>query len=134
MVYRQALYRQRFPDAYPPLLPTLGFGGFHSLVSASEVAHLLTLPTARMKAVPVRRLTIPRLPPPPEIARTDDLPSGCPEPTRPAMAAAALADRPMRAAGDGMSATAIRPAFRELSYRPYPVANSDLGPVVRSPR
>ena len=73
MVYRQALYRQRFPDAYPPLLPTVGFGGFHSLVSANEVAYLLTLPTARMKAVPVRRLTIPRLPPPPEIARTDDL-------------------------------------------------------------
>jgi hypothetical protein len=79
MVRRQQLYQRRFPDAYPPLLPTVGFGGFHALVSANEVAHLLTLPTARMKAVPVRRLTIPRLPPPPEIARTEDLPVRLPE-------------------------------------------------------
>jgi hypothetical protein len=79
MVLRQQLYRRRFPDAYPPLLPTLGFGGFHSLVSANEVAHLLTLPTARMKAVPVKRLTVPRLPPPPEIARADDVPVRLPE-------------------------------------------------------
>lgn len=78
MVARLGLYRRRFPHAYPPLLPTLGFGRFHSLASAAEVAHLLTLPTARMKAVPVRRLTIPRLPPPPEIARTEDVPVALP--------------------------------------------------------
>ena len=78
MVGRLGLYRRRFPHAYPPLLPTFGFGRFHSLASAAEVAHLLTLPTARMKAVPVRRLTIPRLPPPPEIARTADVPVALP--------------------------------------------------------
>jgi hypothetical protein len=32
-----------------------------------------------------------------------------------------------------MSATAIRPAFRGLAYRPYPVANSDIGPVFLRP-
>lgn len=74
MVLRRELYRRRFPDACPPLWPTWGFGGFHSLASATEVAHLLTLPTARMKAVPVVRLTVPRLPPPPQIARAEDLP------------------------------------------------------------
>ena len=39
------------------------------LVSAAEVAHLLELPSARMKGVPVRRVTIPRIPAPPEVAR-----------------------------------------------------------------
>jgi hypothetical protein len=80
MVVRGDLYRTRFPQAYPPLVPSIGFGRFPSLASASEIAHLLTLPTARMKAVPVRRLTVPRLPPPPEIARTDDVPVRLPEP------------------------------------------------------
>jgi hypothetical protein len=74
MVARVSLYRQRFADAYPPLLPTFGFGRLNALATAAEVAHLLTLPTARMKAVPVRRLTIPRLPPPPEVARAIDRP------------------------------------------------------------
>jgi hypothetical protein len=74
MIARLDLYRRRFPDAYPPLLPAFSFGRFHSLASAGEVAHLLALPSARMKAVPVKRLTIPRLPPPPEIARTPNRP------------------------------------------------------------
>jgi hypothetical protein len=38
-------------------------------VSAAEVAHLLELPSARMKGVPVRRVTIPRIPAPPEVGR-----------------------------------------------------------------
>ncbi len=80
IVVRAELYRQRFPTAYPPLLPALGLGGYHSLATAGEVAHLLTLPSARMRAVPVRRLTIPRLPPPPEIARTEDIPVRVPGP------------------------------------------------------
>jgi hypothetical protein len=42
---------------------------FRTLVSAAEVAHLLALPSARMKGVPVRRLTIPRIPGPPDIVR-----------------------------------------------------------------
>jgi hypothetical protein len=83
MLARLGLYCRRFPDGYPPLLPTFSFGRFHSLASAGEVAHLLALPSARMKAVPVKRLTIPRLPPPPEIARTPDrrVPTPGEEPT-----------------------------------------------------
>ena len=46
-----------------------GLPSFRSLVSAAEVAHLLELPSARMKGVPVRRVTIPRIPAPPEIVR-----------------------------------------------------------------
>ncbi len=61
MHVRQDLYRRRFPDALGPLLPS-----FRSLVSAAEAAHLLALPSARMKGVPVRRLTLPRIPAPPE--------------------------------------------------------------------
>jgi hypothetical protein len=61
MHVRQNLYRRRFPDALGPLLPS-----FRSLVSAAEAAHLLALPSARMKGVPVRRLTLPRIPAPPE--------------------------------------------------------------------
>lgn len=72
MIARLGLYRARFADAYPPLWPTTAFGRFCALASAGEVAHLLALPSARMKAVPIKRLTIPRLPPPPEIARTAD--------------------------------------------------------------
>ena len=64
MILRQSLYRRRFPRALGPLVPS-----FHSLVSAAEVAHLLELPSARMKGVPVRRVTIPRIPAPPEIVR-----------------------------------------------------------------
>ncbi len=64
MFVRQALYRRRFPHALGPLIPS-----FRCLVSAAEVAHLLELPSARMKGVPVRRVTIPRIPAPPEIVR-----------------------------------------------------------------
>ena len=64
MIVRQNLYRRRFPRALGPLLPTT-----RSLVSAAEVAHLLALPTARMKGVPVRRVTLPRIPAPPEAMR-----------------------------------------------------------------
>ena len=38
-------------------------------ISAAEAAHILALPTARMKGVPVRRIAIPRIPMPPEIHR-----------------------------------------------------------------
>ena len=51
MLVRQSLYRRRFPRALSPLMPS-----FRSLVSAAEVAHLLALPSARMKGVPVRRV------------------------------------------------------------------------------
>jgi hypothetical protein len=64
MIIRHDLYRRRFPDALGPLLPS-----FRCLVSAAEVAHLLELPSARMKGVPVRRVTIPRIPAPPEVTR-----------------------------------------------------------------
>jgi hypothetical protein len=64
MVLRQGLYRRRFPRALGPLIPS-----FRALVSAAEVAHLLELPSARMKGVPVRRVTIPRIPAPPEVVR-----------------------------------------------------------------
>jgi hypothetical protein len=64
MIIRQRLYRRRFPQALGPLIPS-----FRTLVSAAEVAHLLELPSARMKGVPVRRVTIPRIPAPPEVGR-----------------------------------------------------------------
>jgi hypothetical protein len=64
MVVRQGHYRRRFPRALGPLIPS-----FRSLVSAAEVAHLLALPSARMKGVPVRRVPLPRIPAPPETVR-----------------------------------------------------------------
>jgi hypothetical protein len=64
MIVRGNLYRRRFATATPPLLPSP-----RSLVSAAEAAHLLELPSARMKGVPVRRIAIPRIPMPPEILR-----------------------------------------------------------------
>jgi hypothetical protein len=64
MTVRQGLYRRRFPRALPPLIPSR-----RSLVSAAEVAHLLELPSARMKGVPVRRIPLPRIPAPPELIR-----------------------------------------------------------------
>jgi len=64
LIARQDLYRRRFQTATPPLLPSP-----RSLVSAAEAAHLLELPSARMKAVPVRRIALPRIPMPPEILR-----------------------------------------------------------------
>jgi hypothetical protein len=64
MIIRQRLYRRRFARALGPLIPS-----FRTLVSAAEVAHLLELPSARMKGVPVRRVTLPRIPAPPEVGR-----------------------------------------------------------------
>jgi hypothetical protein len=68
MHVRQNLYRRRFPHALGPLVPS-----FRSLVSAAEAAHLLALPSARMKGVPVRRLTLPRIPAPPEAMHSTEL-------------------------------------------------------------
>src|SRR6202035_1018446 len=77
MVIRQRLYRRRFPSAYPPLLPP---ASMRNLVSGAELVHLLELPSARMKGVPVRRLTIPRMPAPPDAFRaTDSDPPAVPE-------------------------------------------------------
>lgn len=67
MTVRQGMYRRRFPTAYPPWLPPLSR---RNVVSGGEIAYLFELPTARMKGVPVRRLTRPRIPAPPEMART----------------------------------------------------------------
>jgi len=64
MIVREGLYRRRFPHALGPLIPSM-----RSLVSAAEAAHLLALPTARMKGVPVRRMTLPRIPAPPDAMR-----------------------------------------------------------------
>lgn len=66
MILRQGLYRRRFPTALGPLLPSP-----RCLVSAAEAAHLLALPSARMKGVPVRRLALPRIPAPPDVERAD---------------------------------------------------------------
>ena len=66
MVIRQRMYCRRFPRAYPPLFPPLSM---RSLVSGVELAHLLELPSARLKGVPIRRLTIPRMPAPPNAGR-----------------------------------------------------------------
>jgi hypothetical protein len=72
MIAREDLYRRRFPTAYPPLLPSVAL---RSLTSSSEVAHLLALPGARLKNVPVRRLALPRIPAPPEIGMAADDPA-----------------------------------------------------------
>jgi hypothetical protein len=65
MVLREDSYRQRFPSAYPPILPS---PTLRSLVSSTEIAQLLALPGARLKNVPVRRVAMARIPAPPEIA------------------------------------------------------------------
>jgi hypothetical protein len=64
MVVRKNLYRRRFASGTPPLVPSP-----RALISAAEAAHLLALPTARMKGVPVRRIALPRIPMTPEILR-----------------------------------------------------------------
>ncbi|MGH2946712.1 MAG: hypothetical protein ACRDPC_10725 [Solirubrobacteraceae bacterium] len=84
MYVRQNLYRRRFPKALGPLVPSV-----RSLVSAAEVAHLLALPSARMKGVPVRRLTLPRIPAPPEAMRATEF-ATVPAPTTAAPAPAPL--------------------------------------------
>ena len=70
MVLRAGLYRRRFAQVRGPLVPSA-----RSLVSAAEVAHLLELPTARMKGVPVQRQMLPRIPAPADCQR-------CTHPTR----------------------------------------------------
>jgi hypothetical protein len=82
MVVRQRLYRRRFPRALGPLLPSP-----RALISAAEAAHLLALPSARMKGVPVRRTTLPRIPAPPEALRASDTDEAR-APTGPASASA----------------------------------------------
>jgi hypothetical protein len=72
MILREDLYRRRFPTAYPPLLPALTL---RTLACAGEVAHLIALPGARMKNVPVRRLALPRIPAPPEIGMAPEDPT-----------------------------------------------------------
>jgi hypothetical protein len=67
LVARRGLYRRRFPDAVPPLLPS-----FQALISAVEAARLLELPSARMKGVAAQRLSLPRLPAPPQATRATD--------------------------------------------------------------
>jgi hypothetical protein len=61
------MYRRRFQRALTPLIPSP-----RSLVSSAEVAHLLALPSARMKGVPVRRMTVPRIPAPPQALRASE--------------------------------------------------------------
>jgi hypothetical protein len=76
MILREDLYRRRFPTAYPPLLPG---AALRTLASSSEVAKLIALPGARMKNVPVRRRSLPRIPAPPELGMA----TGDPEPQMP---------------------------------------------------
>jgi hypothetical protein len=64
MTVRVRRYCRRFASAYPPLWPTLSM---RALASSVEIGHLLELPSARMKNVPVRRGTLPRMPAPPEV-------------------------------------------------------------------
>lgn len=74
--------RRRFAACQPPLLPLVWFNwlapptsivlGLRTLVSSSEIARLVELPTARLRTVPVRRLMLPRLPAPPEVMRATD--------------------------------------------------------------
>jgi hypothetical protein len=92
MVIRQDLYRRRFPIGVPPPLPSP-----RSLISAAEAAHLLALPSARMKGVPIRRVAIPRVPMPPEIMRAD-VAEPVPAPPAPARDAAVPGGGPFGAA------------------------------------
>jgi hypothetical protein len=78
--------RRRFVSGEPPLLPLVWFNwlappfslvlGLRTILSSAEIARLLELPTAATRTVPVRRLMLPRLPAPPELARVhQDAPS-----------------------------------------------------------
>jgi hypothetical protein len=66
MVWRRGLYRRRFQSFTPPLV----LRGAGKLMTASELAGLLELPSARLK-VPVRRLTLPRVDAPPSTAQSE---------------------------------------------------------------
>jgi len=63
--------RDRFVSGEPPLLPLTPIAGLRTLLSSTEIATLIELPTARMRGVPVRRLMLPRLPAPPDVLRAD---------------------------------------------------------------
>jgi hypothetical protein len=76
MVFREDSYRERFPAAYPPILPS---PSLRTLVSSTEIAQMLAFPGARLKNVPVRRVAMARIPAPPEIA----IASGSPRPDLP---------------------------------------------------
>ena len=89
MVARQGLYRRRFPRALGPLIPSP-----RSLVSAAEAAHLLALPSARMKGVPMRRLTVPRIPAPPRSAAAHANPTAPAPRTAPPATSRSRLDRP----------------------------------------
>ena len=107
MIIRQRLYRRRFPRALGPLVPS-----FRTLVSAAEVAHLLELPSARMKGVPVSRVTIPRIPAPPEVAR-----GSRPRPAGPAASRPTAQCHPRSVSSDGATADHDRVADAALSAR-----------------
>ena len=109
------LYRRRFAAATPPLLPSP-----RALVSAAEAAHLLALPTARMKGVPVRRA---RRPAHPDAARdpcapTADAPIAAPT-RRPRRRARARAHERRATAGAGAA------AHRPLPYPLLPVLRAE---------
>ncbi|MCL2419500.1 MAG: hypothetical protein FWD04_09420 [Conexibacteraceae bacterium] len=63
MLLRRWLYRRRFPTFTPPLM----MRGQEKLLSGSELAYLMQLPSARLQA-PIRRIPEPRLPAAPGIA------------------------------------------------------------------
>ena len=121
MPVRQGLYRRRFPRALGPLVPSL-----RCLVSAAEVAHLLALPSARMKGVPVRRLALPRIPAPPEACAPHETPrpAGTPHPSRTRHAPAA-ARRP---------ASRDRRESRTRARDPSPAALPGLSGAARRER
>jgi hypothetical protein len=78
MPLRTWLYRRRFPRALPPLFrsPSL-----RALVSTTELAHLLELPSAAMKGVAVSRNAVPRLPADTDARRAGELTSRWPAST-----------------------------------------------------
>ena len=132
MIVRQRLYRRRFPQALRPLIPST-----RCLVSAAEVAHLLELPTARMKGVPVRRLMLPRIPAPPELERITAYHGGVAR-------AVARAARRERAGRDPRDRPQIRRARRGgqgagktaalLALYRSDLADRDAAPIVADPK
>jgi hypothetical protein len=83
MILRENLYRRRFSTAYPPLWPS---PALRTLVSASEIGHLIALPGARLKNVPLRRLPLPRIPAPPELGMLPEDPAPQMPPEHPSAA------------------------------------------------
>ena len=62
-------------DASRPPIRRCSRAQLRTLASSSEVAHLIALPGARLKNVPVRRLALPRIPAPPELGMVADDPA-----------------------------------------------------------